>query len=259
MTREAGLVKFTGVDRAPSGEGRYRAGDHGTLGMKISVMRDATVSAFAVTVDELAELHGALCKEFPDDELTDTRIEITDDDVDYDFSSFDDLRENYPFEKSVTDFRLEITSLERSIEIGKPLISFTGVQVEVSARSDSVAWCDGVISLATFYLKKKRVWYHRLLRTRSVVLMFTATSIAVAYGYSRYVPVEYNLDFLAVPVGVMAGLVLLALRPKKMSVATLREGVKRPSFPTIPLIQLAISIALLLAAIFNIVLRIRSL
>ena len=229
------------------------------LELKISVMRDATVAAFAVTVDELAELHDSLCEEFPEDEPTDTGIEITDDDIEYDFFSFDDLRENYNFEKSVIDFRLTISSLERSIEIGKPFISFTGIQVEISARSDSVAWCDGVNSLATLYLQKKRVWYHGLLRTRSVVLMFTATSIAIAYGYSKYVPVEYNLDFLAVPIGIMAGIALLALRPKKMSVATLRDGVTRPSFPAIPLIQLAISVALLLAAVFNIVLHIRSL
>ena len=227
--------------------------------MKTSVMRDANVPAFSVTVDELAELHDSLCKQFPDDEPNDTRIEITDGDVDYDFSSFDDLRESYNFAKSVTNFRLRIDSLERSIEMGKPYISFTGIQVEVSAQSDSVAWCDGVISLATLYLKKKRVWYHGLLRTRSVVLMFAATSIAVAYGYSKYVPVEYNLDFMAVPIGVMAGIALLALRPKKMSVATLRDRIKPTSFPIIPLIQLVISFALLVATAINIVLHIRSL
>ena len=227
--------------------------------MKISVMRDAAVSAFAVTVDELAELHASLCREFPDDEPTDTRIEITEGDVDYDFSSFDDLRMNYNFDKSVTDFRLKIDSLERSVEIGKPIMSFTGIQAEVSVRSDSVAWCDGIISSATLYLKNKRVWYHGLLRTRSVVMMFAATSIAVAYGYSKYVPVEYNLDFLAVPVGVIAGFVLLGLRPKKMSVATLRDDIKRPGFPIIPFIQLAISFALLIAAVTNIVLHLRSL
>ena len=227
--------------------------------MKISVMRDAAVSAFAVTVDELAELHDSFCKEFPEDEPTDTRIEITEGDVDYDFSSFDDLRANYDLKESVTDFRMKIDSLERSVEIGKPLISLTGIQAEVSAQSDSVAWCDGVISLAAIYLKKRRVWYHGLLRTRSVVLMFAATSIAVAYGYSTYIPTEYNLDFLAVPVGVIAGLVLLALRPKKMSVATLLGDVKPPSFPTIPLIQLAISFALLVAATINIILHLNSL
>ena len=227
--------------------------------MKISVIRDAAVSAFAVTVDELEELHDSLCREFPDHEPTDTRIEITEDEVEYDFSSFDDLRENYHFEKSVTDFRLKIDSLERSVEIGKPLISFTGIQAEVSTQSDSVAWCNGVVSLTTLYLKRKRVWYHGLLRTRSVVVMFAATSIAVAYGYSKYVPVEYNLGFLAVPVGVIAGLVLLALRPKKMSVATLRDDINRPTFPTIPLIQLAISFALLVAAVVNIVLHIGAL
>lgn len=227
--------------------------------MKISVMRDAAVSAFAVTVDELEELHNSLCREFPDGEPTDSWIEIREGDVDYDFSSFDDLRENYNLEKSVTDFRMKIDSLERSVEIGKPLISLTGIQAEVSAQSDSVAWCDGVISLATLYLKKKRVWYHGLLRTRYVVTMFAATSIAVAYGYSKHIPVEYNLDFLAVPIGVTAGLVLLALRPKKMSVATLRDDIKQPSFPTIPLIQLTISFALLVAAVINIVLHIRSL
>ena len=117
--------------------------------MKTSVMRDANVPAFSVTVDELAELHDSLCKQFPDNEPTDTRIEITDGDVDYDFSSFDDLRENYNFAKSVTDFRLRIDSLERSIEMGKPYISFTGIQVEVSAQSDSVAWCDGVSVIKT--------------------------------------------------------------------------------------------------------------
>ena len=226
--------------------------------MKISVIRDTTVSAFAVTVDELAELHDVLRNEFPVDEPTDTRIEITDASIDYEFSSFDDLREHYNFENSVTDFRLEISSLERSIEIGKPFISFTGIQVEVSARSDSVAWCDGVNSVTALFLKRKRVWYHSLLRTRSVVLMFAATSIAVAYGYSKYIPIEYNLDFLAVPVGVMAGLALLALRPKKMSVATLRDSVGPTRFPTIPLIQLAVSFALLLAAVVNIILHIRS-
>ena len=227
--------------------------------MKISVMRDATVPAFSVTIDELAELHDSLRQEFPDDEPTDTLIEISDGDADYDFSSFDDLRENYHFAKAVTDFRLRIDSLERSMEVGKPYISFTGIQVEVGARSDSVAWCDGVISLATLYLKKKRVWYHGLLRTRSVILMFAATSIAVAYGYSKYIPVGYNLDFMAVPIGVMAGIALLALRPKKMSVATLRDGIKPTSFPTMPLIQLVISFALLVAAVINIVLHIRSL
>ena len=87
--------------------------------MKTSVMRDANVPAFSVTVDELAELHDSLCKQFPDDEPTDTRIEITDGDVDYDFSSFDDLRENYNFAKSVTDFRLRIDSLETFHRNGK--------------------------------------------------------------------------------------------------------------------------------------------
>lgn len=222
-------------------------------------MRDAAVSAFAVTVDELAELHDSLCREFPDDERTDTQIEIAEGDVDYEFFSFDDLRGNYSFDGAVTDFRLKVESLERSVGIGKPLISLTNIQAEVSAQSDSVAWCDGVISLATLYLKKKRVWYHWLLQTRSVVLMFSATSIAVAYGYSKYVPVEYNLDFLAVPIGVIAGLVLLALRPKKMSVASLRNDVKRPAFPTIPIFQLAISFALLVAAIINIILHLNSL
>ena len=85
-------------------------------------MRDAAVSAFAVTVDELAELHVSLCRAFPDDEPTDTIIEITEGDVDYEFSSFDDLRENYNFDGTVTDFRLKVESLERSVGIGKPLI-----------------------------------------------------------------------------------------------------------------------------------------
>ena len=43
--------------------------------MIISVMRDATVSAFAVTIDELEELHDTLRQEFPEPKLTETRIE----------------------------------------------------------------------------------------------------------------------------------------------------------------------------------------
>ena len=46
---------------------------------------------------------------------------------------------------------------------------------------------------------------------------------------------------------------------KGMSVATLLGDVKPPSFPTIPLIQLAISFALLVAATINIVLHLNSL
>ena len=125
--------------------------------MIISVMRDATVSAFAVTIDELEELHDTLRQEFPEPKLTETRIEISEDGVDYDFPSFEDLRENYNFQKPVTDFRLEINSLGRSITVGKPIISLTGVQAEISTQSDSVAWCDGIISLTTMQLKKKRV------------------------------------------------------------------------------------------------------
>ena len=227
--------------------------------MIISVMRDATVSAFAVTIDELEELHDTLRQEFPEPELTETRIEISEDGVDYDFPSFEDLRENYNFQKPVTDFRLEINSLGRSITVGKPIISLTGVQAEISTQSDSVAWCDGIISLTTMQLKKKRVWYHSLLRTRSVVLMFAATTIAVSYGYSKYIPADYNLDFMALPVGVLAGIVLMALRPKKMSAATLLTRANRPDFPTIPVIQLTISLALLLVAVVGIILQIRSL
>ena len=104
--------------------------------MQISVLRDATVPAFSVTIDELAELRDSLCQEFPDDEPTDTRIEISDGDVDYDFSSFDDLRENYHFAKAVTDFRLKIESLERSIEVGKPYISFSISNVTTAPMVD---------------------------------------------------------------------------------------------------------------------------
>ena len=227
--------------------------------MEVSVTRNAAVPAFAVTVDELEELYAVLCKDFPNSETTATRIEITEDNIDYNFSSFDDLRDNYDFANSVTDFRLTIESLERSVEIGRPLVSFTGIRAEVSAQSDSIAWCDGVVSSVTQLLKRKRVWYHLILRTPSVILMFAATSIAVAYGYSTYVPAEYNLDFMAVPIGVTAGFALLAMRPKHMSVATLRDEIKPSAFPTIPLIQLVISFALLLAAIVNIVLHLCSL
>ena len=226
--------------------------------MIISVMRDRTVSAFAVTVDELVELYNALCKEFPDEELTHISIEISEGDIDYEFSSFEDLRNNYKFERSVTDFRLTIQSTQRSIEIGQPLLRFTGIQAKVSAQSDSAAWCDGVISLASDYLKKKRVWYHVILKTRFVMYMFIVTSLAVAYGYSKYIPPEFNLEFLAVPVGVICGLILLSLRPKKMAATTLHIYGKHSDFPTIPILQLVISIFLLITSVYSIILEIGS-
>ena len=222
--------------------------------MKTSVSRDAAVPAFAISLDELEQLHDTICKEFPDGEETRTEIDIEYEGIEYEFSSFPDLRNNYLFNESISDFRMRISSLVRSVDIGKPLFALAGGQVEVSARSETVVWCEGIVSLAKEFLTQRRVWYHGLVRTKSVIAMFAITSIAAAYWYSRVVPEVYGFDFLAVPVGIIFGLSLFVFRPKQMTVASLSDS-KSPPLPMTSVFQLVITVLSLIASMVSILLQ----
>ena len=219
--------------------------------METSSTRDARISAFAITIDQLARLHGLLIAEFPDTEDVSTTIDIDRDNIDYTFSSLDDLRENYVFGKAVTDFRFEIRSENRSVEIGKPWISLAGAQVEVTAQSATPVWATGVVALAVRHLSRHRVWYHWMFRTGTLVTAFLVTSIAAGFAFTRFVPVPYGFDFLALPVALFAGFALFGLKPKRLSVCSLSAEPVRPRLPKVVLLQIVGAVLTLLAALIG--------
>ena len=221
--------------------------------MKTSFSRDARISAFAITIDQLAGLHDLLIAEFPDTEDVSTSIDIDHDNIDYTFSSLDDLRENYVFGEAVTDFRIEIRSENRSVEIGKPWISLAGAQVEVTAQSATPVWATGVVALAVRHLSRHRVWYHWMFRSGTLVTAFLVTSIAAGFAFTRFVPVPYGFDFLALPVALFAGFApfLFGLKPKRLSVCSLSTESVRPRLPKVVLIQIVGAALTLLAALFS--------
>ena len=221
--------------------------------MRTSATRDARVSAFAITIDQLVLLHDLLVAEFPENEEPGTTIDVDHDRMNYTFSSLEDLRENYAFEEAITDFRIDIRSLDRAVEIGKPWISLAGAQVEVTAQSASSVWATGMVALATRLLAPHRVWYHWMFRTGTLVAAFIVTGIAAGFAFTRFVPVPYGFDFLALPVGLLAGFGLFGLKPKRMRVCSLSAEQVRPRLPKVVLLQIVVAALTLLAALIGLI------
>ena len=193
--------------------------------MEVTIRKTRKIPPFAITVAELEELHGKLTAEFHNNgEIRTTiSIEIPAEEKEYRFESFEDLRENYQFEKGVTEFSIRMECGDYSLDIDKEWIALGARQAEVSATSPRLAWCIGINEEVVQYLKKHYVWYHWILRSPVVELGLIITVLSISILFSYFIPSEWRLDFLALPVGLMGGIVLANLRPRKMATATLKK------------------------------------
>ena len=199
--------------------------------MEVTTRKTRKIPPFAVTVKELEELHGMLMEEFPQNEQISTTIsiDVTADDKEYKFDSFTDLKQNYHFQEGVTEFSMEMSCDDYSVEISKEWIALGVRQVEVSATAPSVGWCAGVNEVATQCLKKHRVWYHWVLGSPVVELGLLTTVLSTSVLFTYLIPAEWRLDFLAFPAGLTAGGILVKMRPRKMATATLKEDQAKQS------------------------------
>lgn len=125
--------------------------------MKREVERERELPAFSVTVGELEVLWQRLALLFDDPSNLYASIDVRLPSEQLEFANVEELRQYEHLPPQITDFTIRLSQKGRSVRIrsGRLLTA----KANVSATSETEAWCAGAIDTVYSFLQSHKLWY----------------------------------------------------------------------------------------------------